>query len=199
MTEPELPTAEASVAEPVDVPKYRVRARRRGGSALDMVRSLGLVSLAVIGMVAFSLWNQPDHPPVSPELSGTVQAARANAEFPVLAMTTLPKGWYANASRYGSAPGTNDQPTYHLGYITQDEHYFGVDTVVGAVSIVDKLLREESITGLKFAVIADGESERWISINTAATGSTIVLTGSGTREQWQQFTSALSADGPIAL
>ena len=196
MTEPELPTADASDE---DGASYRVRPRRRGGSALDMVRSLGLVGLAVIGMVAFSLWNQPDHPPVSPELSATVQAARANAEFPVLAMTALPEGWYANAARFGSAQGTNDQPTYHLGYITQDEHYFGVDTMVGALSIVDKILREESISGLTFAVIEDGDSERWISINSAATGSTITLTGSGTHEQWQQFTSALSADGAIAL
>lgn len=196
MTEPELPTANAAEAA---APNYRVRPRRRGGSALDMLRSLGLVGVAVLGMVAFSLWNQPDHPPVSPELSATVQAARANAGFPVLAMTALPEGWYANAARYGSAQGTNDQPTYHLGYITQDEHYFGIDTVLGAASIVDAVLREESVAGLKFAVLADGNGERWISINTAATGSTITLTGSGTREQWQQFTSALSADGAIAL
>jgi hypothetical protein len=196
MTTPELPTPDAEQVEP---PKYRVRPRRRGGSALDMVRSLGLVGLAVIGMVAFSLWNRPTHPPVSPDISATVQAARANAAFPVLAMTTLPEGWYANAARYGSQQATNNPPTYHLGYVTQDEHYFGVDTMAGAVSIVDKILREESITGLTFAVTADGDSQRWISINTAATGSTIVLTGSGTREQWQQFTSALSAEGPIAL
>lgn len=162
-----------------------------------MVRSLGLVGLAVLGMVMFTLRDQPTHPPVSVDISATVTTARTNADFPVLAMTSMPKDWYANFADLTPISGEAGRWTFHIGYVTDDAQYFGVDASDGADEqrqAAAKPLRTETVAGLAFDVHADGESEKWIHADPE--GYTITLTGSGSPEQWRSFVDALSATGP---
>lgn len=187
MTTPETPTTSAE-------PQVRVRARRRGGTPLDMVRSLALVGLAVLGMVAFTFFGQPEHPPVTVDVQATVQYARADSSLPVLAMTAVPQGWYANTARYAR----DASPTFHVGYVTADEHYFGIDIALGITSLVGTPVRTEQVADRTFQVFRTADGERWISSGQGEVGYTITLTGSGSAQEWQQFTSALSADGAIA-
>lgn len=191
MTTPETPESTAQV---------RVRPRRRRGSPLDMVRSLGLVGIFVVGMVAFSQSGQPERPPVTVDIAATVTAARADADFPVLAMQALPKGWYANFAEYTPAGNRTKVHAFHIGYVTLDEQYFGVDVVPASSTEerTDPVVRSESVAGLTFAVHAGDGRETWIHAADATAGYTILLTGTGSSSQWQEFTSALSAEGATA-
>jgi hypothetical protein len=160
-----------------------------------MVRSLGLVGVIVVGMVAFSQSGQPQRPPVTVDIPATVSAARSHADFPVLAMQALPEGWYANFAEYSAAADRSRSSAFHIGYVTPDEQYFGVDVVAATNAVVPThaAVRSESVSGFTFAVYRDGGSETWIHDAAAPAGYTITLTGTGSSSQWQEFTSALSS------
>jgi len=196
MTTPELPP-------PAAEPPVRVRPRRHGGSPLDMVRSLGLVGIVVVGLVAFTFFGQPKHPPVTVDVAATVQAARTEAGFPVLAASSLPTGWYANYADFVLGSGGDSFSKFHVGYVTSDQHFFAVDTVDTGTPQAPKPedalpVRVETFAGLKFSVYDGNGTETWIHDASATSGYVITLTGSGTQAEWSTFVAALSADGAIA-
>ena len=180
------------------------RPRRRRGTALDMVRSLGLVTAGVAALMLFTLRDQPDRTPITVDIAATVEAARADAGYPVLAVTALPPGWYANFAEFSRIPGEPGHEVFHVGYITTDEHYFAVDASdandqrsLASEARTGKALRTETVAGIAFEVYADGETERWFHSATGAAPYSITLTGTGTRDQWLAFISTLATSGPV--
>ena len=168
MTTPETPP-------PTPSPQVRARPRRRGGSPLDMVRSMGLVGLFVVGMVAFSFFGQPEHPPVAVDVKATVEAARMGAGFPVLAATTLPDGVYANTARFEPVAGEPGHFSYYIGYVYDTDAFLSIEasSAVGAERLKEPFpgatpKEHRSVDGVRFAVYAESENLVWFHSPTAA-------------------------------
>lgn len=160
---------------PQPTPQVRPRARRRGGTSLDMVRSLGLVGLVVVGMVAFSQMSQPKHPPVTVDIAATVQAARNSADFPVLAATTLPDGVYANTARFESVTGEPGHFSYYIGYVYDTDAFLSIEAsnAVGAQRMKEPFpgatpKEQRTVDGVRFAVYAQSENLVWFHAPTTA-------------------------------
>src|SRR5918994_4416213 len=91
----------------------------------DVVRSI-VILLAIIGIVAFFqgvLSDEPSEPAPPVDYAPAVDAARADAGYPLLAPERLPEGWRATNVRY--TPG--EQWAWHLGVLTSDEEYVGLE------------------------------------------------------------------------
>lgn len=179
--------------------------RRRRGTAIDMVRSLGLVALGVAALMLFTLRDQPDRTPVTVDITATVEAARADAGYPVLAVTALPPGWYANFAEYEAVAGEPGHDAFHIGYITADEQYFAVDAsnasdqrTLADEARTGKPVRTETLAEIVFEVYASDEGETWFHAGGDTEPYSITLTGTGSADQWLAFTSALATTGPAA-
>lgn len=84
-----------------------------------------LVLLAVLGVFlgVRSLFRDDPAPPApAVDYEPTLQAARQEASFPVLAPSVLPSGWTATSVRFTASP-----PLWHLGLKTLDHEYVGVE------------------------------------------------------------------------
>ena len=144
--------------------------RRRRGTIADMLRSLGIVALAVAALMAVTLRHTPSHPYASPDVAVTVTAARNAAPFPVLAATTLPTPWYANYANF-DAVGAGGW-WYHLGFVDGADAVVGIDATNAATG-TDAMpaqpgtrLRATTVAGLPFTVFTDPTKagrEVWVS------------------------------------
>ena len=169
---------------------------------LDMVRSLGLVGLAVVGMVMFTQRNEPAHPPVSPDLAATVSAARATADFPVLAATVLPSGIYANAARLEKA--ADNHWTFHIGYTDGESGFLSVDasSAVGTERMPAPFPNATpsangTIAGITFDVYTESEAQVWFHPATASEPYAMQVSCNALAS-CDAMRAALSADGEIA-
>jgi hypothetical protein len=100
-----------------------VRPKRAAATALDMVRSLGLILLIIAATLIFV----PDL--IHPSKSSRVQPVSYQSEVrgfqqvtgkPALAPADLADGWYANSARL-TPKGSN--ATLYIGWVTPTERY----------------------------------------------------------------------------
>jgi len=168
-----------------------------------MVRSLGLVGLAVLGMIVFTLRDQPSHPPVTVDVASTVQAARSDAGFPVLAAPSLPGRWYANTARFVAVAQEPGKWEFHIGYSDGEGGYIGVDessatdpsAILGGYTFVDPVA-QRTIAGIAFDRYAQSENDVWMHRASSAEPYTIVI---GTNSpDGVTIVRALRADGAFA-
>lgn len=172
-----------------------------------MVRSLGLVGLIVVAMVTFSQLRQPEHPPVTVDVAATVQAARAEAGFPVLAATALPEQWYANSATFAAIEGEPGHSAFHLGYTDGSGGYVGIDvsnaddpkTLTDVFESVPPL-GSRVIAGLAFASYPAGEGSGWLHRAIGGEPFTIRIEATGGRAA-AAVVEALAAEGatPVGL
>lgn len=164
-----------------------------------MVRSLGLVAIAVVGMVVFTQRNEPAHPPVPPEIQQTVEAARAHADFPVLAAMTLPAGMYANAARYDSSDSKHWH--YYIGYTDGLSGYLSVETAsdgqVRAPFPDASPIATKQAADISFDVYAESEVEVWFHPSTAEEPFAMLISCNAL-DSCEAIRQALSASGPVA-
>lgn len=100
------------------------RSRKRGRQT---VRDMVLSMLVVTGAVAllFLPWNHRNVEPVKVvDPTATVAAAREAVAWPVLT-PRLPATWRCTSARIDSAG--DGQPIVHLGYLTPDTRYIGIE------------------------------------------------------------------------
>lgn len=169
-----------------------------------MVRSLGLVGLAVLGMVMFTLRDQPTHPPVTVDVKATVQAARAAVDFPVLTATALPGSWYANAARLDPIAGEPGKWAFHIGYSDGEGGYIGIDesnasdpsAILGGYPYVDPVGRH-TFGGVEFVRFAQSENDVWLHRATATEPYTIVL-GTNSPGEGAEILRSLRSTGTAA-
>jgi hypothetical protein len=118
--------------------------------------------LAVLAFAAFRALTSDNEPtPVrTVDYATTVTSARAENRLLVLAPDRLPLGWKATSATYTSGAA----PTWHLGTLTEDHDYVGV---------------EEARTGVQDLVEehVDADAER---------GEDVTVAG----EAWQSWTDA---------
>ena len=98
------------------------RAGRGRQTALDMVRSLALVLVAVGALVL--LVPRPSEPIRQPVDVASAVAQAQDAGLPVVE-PRVPESWYPNAARYARS-GPAGTATFHVGYVTPDERFAGV-------------------------------------------------------------------------
>jgi hypothetical protein len=135
---------------------------RRPSLIADPLRTTAVL-LAIIAVLAGAQHLLSDAPttPVRPiEYAPAAEAARAVAPFDVLAPKELPQGWRATSVRY--APG--DEATWHLGVLTDQDKYVGVEQAVGTVEgLVESYAAESEpdgsvdVGGDTWQVLRDGD------------------------------------------
>ncbi len=125
-------------------------------SAAGMIGAM-LVLLAVIAaFVAFRALNRnnPDSPVQPVDYQQTLDYARGQVDFPLLAPESLPKGWRATSVDFVPEP-----PRWHLGVLTGQNRYVGLEQSRTSVhDMVDKYVDPDAAPGRPVQV--RGESWR---------------------------------------
>lgn len=118
----------------------------------DIVRSVAVIGLIVLGLYAFGKFftQEPESPTPAVDYATIVDQVRPVADFKVLAPSSLPKGWKANRASY-------DIEGWHLGVLTDDEDYIGLDQ--SKVSVGRAV--ERFADGSKADGSADIDGETW--------------------------------------
>lgn len=150
MTESQRPTAPAAGG---------VRYPRTSGG---LVGAMLVTVAAVVAFVGFrSVTGDKEPTPVrAVDFQAAVATARADKQLAVMAPERLPLGWKATSATYAGGAS----PTWHLGMLTDDSRYVGVEE---ARSSVEDLVAEH----------VDAEAER---------GKDLTIGG----ETWQTWTDA---------
>jgi uncharacterized protein DUF4245 len=161
----------------------------------DVVRSLVIV-LLVIGAFAIYqnvLRDDPGDPTPAVDYQTAVQAARQDAGYPVVAPTELPDGWEATSVRYTPAP----QWGWHVGVITDDEEYVGLEQAV----IAPADLIESAAEGTVPAGTTDIDGTEWQVRRDEGRGETTLVrhqgkvttmvTGSASQETLEDYVRSL--------
>lgn len=176
-------------------------AKRGRSSAWDMVRSLAVVALAAGFLVFFSFREQPQYSVPNVDVQATVEAARKNVDFPVLALRKIPPNWRANAAYLEPVRGADSRWTYHVGYVTDRDQYFGVDATnqVDLTGFINGYLfgtetgETRTVAGLRFTVYENEKQRMWLHRGVADVPYAIIITGAGDGADFEIFARMLSA------
>ncbi|HLN75864.1 MAG TPA: DUF4245 domain-containing protein [Nocardioidaceae bacterium] len=132
------------------------QAGRYQRSAAGMVGAMLVLVAVVFGFVVLRDLNRNDpQNPVKPvDYQETLKLARGQAEFPLLAPASLPKGWRATSVRF--VP----QPTrWHLGVLTNKDEYVGLEQSQTSVGdMVETYVDQAAVRGGTVQIV--GESWR---------------------------------------
>jgi uncharacterized protein DUF4245 len=101
--------------------------RSSGGLVGAMVVTV-LAVVAFAAVRAFTSDNEPT-PVRSVDYSAMVRAGRADHKLLLMAPPSLPRGWKATSADYE----TGTLPTWHLGMLTDERKYVGVEEALGGV------------------------------------------------------------------
>ncbi|MDR7086161.1 hypothetical protein J2X11_001000 [Aeromicrobium panaciterrae] len=166
----------------------------RGNPSMgDIVRSV-----AVLGALVLALWGfgqlftkTPDSNVKPIDYVSTVRSARPAAEFALLAPATLPKGWVATSAQFTPT-------TWHLGVVTDDEEYVGLEQRTGdAKQLVATYAKDSTAAG---EVTIDGETwnlregpDGEVTFVRTESGLTTLVTGEAPRAEVEAYVASLSA------
>lgn len=170
------------------------QAGRYQRSATGMIGAM-LVLLLVIGAyVAFRAVNraQPGDPVKRVDYQQTLEYAREQAGFRLLAPALLPEGWRATSADFVPRP-----VRWHLGILTDQDEYVGLEQSRGSVSdLVETYVDRNAVRGRP--VVVDGTPWRsWTDAggDTALTrvdgGVTTLVVSSAGRDVLVDFTETL--------
>lgn len=163
----------------------------------DVARSL-LVVIAVIGVVALYqglLSDDPGDPNPPVDYLSSVDAARADAGYPLLAPERLPDGWKVTSARYSRG----EMWAWHLGILTSDEEYVGLeqartepDTLIESEADGTEPAGTTQIDGEAWQVRRD-ESRGETTLVRDDRGVTTLVTGTATQQTLEDFVRSLRA------
>jgi len=168
------------------------RSSRGNPSIGDIIRSvvvIGLIILALYG-VGRLFTSTPESSVKAVDYVSVVQQARPAAGFPLAAPTSLPEGWRATSARFQ----TNG---WHLGVLTDDDDYMGLEQITGSVDRAIDRFAEDS----RSAGTADVAGQTW-SVRTGPdgrvtyvrneSGLTTLVNSSASRSVVEDYISSLS-------
>jgi len=122
------------------------RAGRYERSFPGMVGAMIVLVLVVVGFVVFRDAGR-EEPVTSVEpvdYREPARYARDQVDFVLLAPKDLPDGWVATSVRYSAG----DEPSWHLGMLTKDRRYVGVEQERRAASdMIDDFVDEDASRG----------------------------------------------------
>lgn len=126
--------------QPQTIPVKRKRGRE---TALDMLRSMGVLAIFVAFILLITWRPLPDSNPVKAvDAVAIATGSQARAGFPILVMAE-PEGWTSTSARLEKAPSDETKHVWHVGYVTATGNYFEVEQTDTA--LLDKFI--ESYTG----------------------------------------------------
>lgn len=106
----------------------------------DIIRSVVVIGLIILGLFAFGklFTSTPDQTVSTVDYQQVLKQAQAGTDLSLLAPATLPSGWRATSARF--EPGADmSGGSWHLGVLTADEEYVGVEqTPVSTKQAVDR-------------------------------------------------------------
>ncbi len=87
-----------------------------------------VIGLIILGLYALrqALHAGPESPAPAIDYATIVEQARPAAGFELLAPSSLPKGWKATSASFNI-------DWWHLGVLTDDEEYIGLEQIKGGV------------------------------------------------------------------
>lgn len=165
----------------------------RGNPAMgDIVRSVAVIGLIVLALYGFGklFTQEPETPTRAIDYATIVDQARPAAEFELLAPSSLPKGWMANGA-------TLNIGWWHLGVVTDDEEYIGLEQIKGSVNRAVERFADGSKADGKTDI--DGETwsvrespdDRTTYVRQEA-GVTTLVVGTTSRSVIEDYISSLS-------
>src|SRR5699024_10972737 len=121
----------------------------------DMPRSVVAWGLRLGGLVAVGVHSRPTRrsPGRPVDWTATVAGGRDAVDYPVLAPSQLPEGWRATSARV--KPG--EDHAWHLGVLTDDDEYLGLEQATVAETTLIKKFAEDSTPSGKMRV----NGEQW--------------------------------------
>jgi hypothetical protein len=128
------------------------RSTRGNPSMGDIVRSVVVIGLIVLGLYAFGklFTQEPESPVDAIDYATIVEQARPVAGFDLLAPSSLPKGWKATSASLNI-------DWWHLGVLTKDDEYIGLEQIKGSTDrAVDRFADGSKADGK-----ADVAGEAW--------------------------------------
>ncbi|MRJ76590.1 DUF4245 family protein [Aeromicrobium sp. SMF47] len=166
----------------------------RGNPAMgDILRSVAVLGLIVLALWAFGkiLFTNDTAKTIDPiDYAKVVEQARPVASFPLLAPTSLPRGWEARTARF-------DPEAWHLGVFTDSGDYIGLEQIkVSADRAVDRFAEgskpagKAEVAGQEWSV-RSGPKGRWIYVR-AEDGVTTLINSSASRKVVERYISSLS-------
>jgi len=171
-------------------------ADNRNASLGDMLRSILLIGVLILGLAAVGYWFQvkPDNTVKTVDYATAVKAARSDADFAVLAPVSLPKGWKATSVRY--EPGEHGQ--WHLGVLTDKGEYIGLEqSDIGPRRGIERFAPETKAKGTTTVLGQSWQLRRSERGETTLVreddGITIIVTGTATRGVIEDYTASLDA------
>lgn len=169
------------------------------GDILRSVLVLGVVLVLVYGVGQLIYGRDPES--VAPEVdyASAAQSAQQVADFGVLVPATLPDGWRANSARY--EPG--DRGGWHLGMLTDDDEYIGVEQMKRSETALVREFAEGStedgtvtIDGRAWQVRSGASNP--VVLVTTIDGTTVLVTATAPREQVERYVASLEPQGQPA-
>lgn len=126
-------------------------------SFAGMVGAMIVLLAVVAGFVWFrdGLRTEPAPPVRAVEYQQPVEYARTQAPFTLLAPEQLPDGWIVTSVRW-----TPDERSWHLGVLTDEERYVGLEQADELVkTMVREHVDEDAVQGED--VVVDGATWQW--------------------------------------
>lgn len=160
---------------------------------LRSVAVLGVIVAAVAVFTAF-LRDEPPDPTADVDYRSIAAQAREGAGFDLLAPADLPEGWRSNDARLEAG----EPPAWHLGILTADDDYIGLEQQ--RASVRDMVARHAEgsrpdgtteIAGWRWQVRTEAGADTTYVRH--ADGVTTLLTGDAPPEQIESYIGSLRA------
>lgn len=158
------------------------RTTRGNPSMGDILRSVALLAVALLVVVEVGGWFRQDTvvEPETVDYQAVSRQAAGEASYPLLVPPALPAGWQATQARWDATA-----QHWHLGLLTEDDVYVGVEQMRSATvdDLVDTYLEggepdgEIAVGGAPWRVYVDAASERTALLTTSAGVTTMVIGG----------------------
>lgn len=155
----------------------------------DLILSMAVVAVFVAFLFAV-VW-RPTPEAVKPvETKFALEAARSQADYPVLFPQGLPAGWTPTSARFEGS-------TWFLGYVTPEQQYVAVTQTDGDAA---EFVKEQTLEGQPDGsrTIAGQQWQQYVagdqrSLVRTGNGSTTVVTGTVDYDQLQAFVEKLQS------
>ncbi len=159
----------------------------------DILRSVGV--LGAILLVLFAVGRfftvTPDEPVRAVDYQAAAESSRKAATFDLLAPTELPEGWRATSVRFEAG-------AWHLGVITDDDEYVGLEQVKAGVARAVERFAEGStrdgeavVAGETWSLFTGPRDDRTYVRRDGDV--TVLVTGSAPRAEIERYISSLSS------
>jgi hypothetical protein len=181
------------------------RYQRSTGGLLGAMIVTVLAVVAIAGLNALKT-DRPETPVRAVDYEAMVRAGRADAKLVVMAPPSLPSGWKATSATYS----TGSSPTWHLGMLTDDGKYVGVEEALGGVKpLVEEHVDADAVQGKDVLIDgvmyqtwtdADGDYavSREVEAENGTTAESWLVVGTAPASEIRDFAATLEPGPPPA-